>query len=150
MFVFRPWRAEDDLLRTMFNWPASRFALPTWRGDHALSFGTVPQFDFVDHGDAASLVIDAPGADADDVNLTFENGMLTANITRRRGDRTFEITRSVALGNIYDPDTIEAKLDKGILEIRVAKKAEAMPKQIPVGSAAPKQLQEKTQGGSDG
>ena len=79
------------------------------------------------HGeDSVSLSVDMPGVDASDLDLTFEKGQLT--ISGKRDERSYRYT--VALGDEYDPDSIEATLDKGVLSLTAAKRPEAKPKKI--------------------
>jgi len=92
----------------------------------------------VSHGeDGVSLSVDMPGVDPRDLDLTFEAGQLT--IAGKRGERSYRYT--VALGDEYDPDSIEATLDKGVLSLTAAKRPEAKPKKIALkGSSAQKSL----------
>lgn len=85
--------------------------------------------------DGVSLSVDMPGVDAGDVDLTYEAGQLT--IAGKRGERSYRYT--VALGDEYDPDTIDARLDKGVLSLRAAKRPEAKPRKIALGGAGPTQ-----------
>lgn len=81
----------------------------------------------VTHGeDGVSLSVDMPGVDASDLELTFERGQLV--IAGKRGARSYRYT--VALGDEYDPDSIEANLDKGVLSLTAAKRPEAKPRKI--------------------
>ncbi len=80
--------------------------------------------------DGATISVDMPGVDAQDLELTFENGTLA--ITGKRGEQTYRF--SVALGDAIDPDAIEAKLDKGVLTVRAHKRPEAKPRKILVNA----------------
>ncbi|HHH30569.1 MAG TPA: Hsp20/alpha crystallin family protein [Polyangiaceae bacterium] len=158
MFVFRPWRAEDGFLRSMFDWPTSRFALPAMEGDYALSLGALPLRHATEEDDALTLVFEAPGATADDVSLTYEAGRLTVSVDRgveTPGGRICHaerphgrLSRQIELGRAYDPDSIEATLDEGLLVVRAIKRPEARPREIPIASASAPQLEPKT-GGED-
>jgi hypothetical protein len=85
-----------------------------------------------------------PGIDEKDMDVSIENNTLTV-----RGKRSFEkeekeenfqrvermygsFTRSFTLPNTIDPDQVSAIYDKGVLKVRLAKRAEAKPKQIKV------------------
>ena len=52
-------------------------------------------------------------------------------------------TRSFSLPNTVDHETVSASYDKGVLKIKLAKKAEAKPKQIKVNVGAEKTLEGK-------
>ena len=85
-----------------------------------------------------------PGIEEKDINVSIENNTLTI-----RGERRFEkdekeenfhrvermygsFTRSFTLPNTVDTEQVGATYEKGVLKIRLAKKAEAKPKQIKV------------------
>ena len=95
----------------------------------------------VTHGeDNVSLSVDMPGVDPADLDLTFEAGQLT--IAGKRGERSYRYT--VALGDEYDPGSIEATLDKGVLSLTAAKRPEAKPRKIALkagGGSAQKSLE---------
>jgi HSP20 family molecular chaperone IbpA len=86
--------------------------------------------------DGATITVDMPGVDANDLDLTFEAG--TLSITGKRGERTYRY--SVALGDKIDPNQIEAQLDKGVLNIHAHTRTEAKPRKILVASSTQKTL----------
>jgi HSP20 family molecular chaperone IbpA len=86
--------------------------------------------------DGATITVDMPGVDANDIDLTFETG--TLSITGNRGERTYKY--AVTLGDTFDPDQIDAQLDKGVLTIQAHKRPEARPRKILVAGAAQKTL----------
>lgn len=80
----------------------------------------------VQDDDGATIAIDMPGVDANDLELTFDRG--TLSIAGKRGERTYR--HSVVLGDAIDPASIDAQLDKGVLTVRAAKRPEAKPRKI--------------------
>ena len=80
--------------------------------------------------DGATIAVDMPGVDPNDLELTFDNGTLA--IAGKRGERTYRYT--VTLGDTIDPDAIEAKLDKGVLTVHAHKRPEAKPRKILVAT----------------
>lgn len=76
--------------------------------------------------DGATITVDMPGVDPEDLELTFENGTLA--ITGKRGEQVYRY--NVALGDTINPDAIEAKLDKGVLTVQAHKRPEAKPRKI--------------------
>ena len=65
----------------------------------------------------------------------------------RRVERQYgSFTRSFTLPSSVDPGQVSANYDKGVLTIRLAKKAEAKPKQIKVNVGSQKTLEAKGQG----
>jgi len=82
--------------------------------------------------DGATLTVDLPGVDPQDLELTFDNGTLT--IVGKRGEQTYRYR--VEIGDAIDPDAFEARLDKGVLTVHAHKRPEAKPRKIVVGTAA--------------
>jgi HSP20 family protein len=115
------------------------------RPDEALTTSNfAPPVDVYEDEHHISLKIEVPGIDEKDINVSIENNTLTV-----RGERRFEkdekeenfhrvermygsFTRSFTLPNTVDPEQVSAHYEKGVLKIRLAKKAEAKPKLIKV------------------
>jgi HSP20 family protein len=113
--------------------------------DEALTTSNfAPPVDVYEDEHNINLKIEVPGIDEKDINVSIENNTLTV-----RGERRFEkdekeenfqrvermygsFTRSFTLPNTVDPEQVSAHYEKGVLRIRLAKKAEAKPKQIKV------------------
>ena len=100
-----------------------------------------------------TLKIEVPGIDEKDIDVSIENNTLAVH-----GQRKFEkeekeenfqrierhygsFTRSFTLPTSVDPEQVSAHYDKGVLKIRLAKKAEAKPKQIKVNVGGEKTLE---------
>ena len=115
-----------------------------------------PPVDVYEDEHNITLKIEVPGIDEKDINVSIENNTLTV-----RGERRFEkdekeenfhrvermygsFTRSFTLPNTVDPEQVSAHYEKGVLKIRLAKKAEAKPKQIKVNVDGEKTLEAKS------
>jgi len=95
---------------------------------------------------AYHVELDVPGVSRDGIELTFEKGTLRIDLERkheeveRKGlhDERFygKTTRSVALPETIDKETIEAELAAGVLHVSVAKIPEVLPKRIEIKSSA--------------
>ena len=103
-----------------------------------------PPVDIYEDQHHITLKIEVPGIDEKNINVSIENNTLTV-----QGERSFEkdekeenfhrvermygtFTRSFTLPNTVDSEQVTAHYDKGVLKIRLAKKAEAKPKLIKV------------------
>jgi HSP20 family protein len=103
-----------------------------------------PPVDVYEDEHNITLKIEVSGIDEKDINVSIENNTLTV-----RGERRFEkdekeenfhrvermygsFTRSFTMPNTVDPEEVSAHYEKGVLKIRLAKKAEAKPKLIKV------------------
>ena len=103
-----------------------------------------PPVDVYEDEHNVTLKIEVPGIDEKDINVSIENNTLTVHGERRfekdekeenfhRVERMYgSFTRSFTLPNTVDPEQVSAHYEKGVLKIRLAKKAEAKPKQITV------------------
>jgi HSP20 family protein len=88
---------------------------------------------------SAVITVDMPGVGDGDLDITYQAGELL--VVGKRGERTYRYR--VALGDAFDPDQIEASLDKGVLTVRAQKRPEAKPRKISLGGGrAQKQLSE--------
>ena len=103
-----------------------------------------PRADVFTAGDDFVVRVEVPGIDAESLDVTVEGGVLTI-----AGERSFssesedggyhrkeifegKFRRSVTLPEAYDPEKITASSSAGILEVRVAKKPEVLPKKISI------------------
>jgi HSP20 family protein len=103
-----------------------------------------PAVDILEEEDAIVLKAELPGVKPEDVDITIENGMLTISGERRleseekrenyhRVESSYgSFSRSFALPDRVDPSSIEASMASGILNLRIAKRAEAQPRKIEV------------------
>jgi HSP20 family protein len=104
----------------------------------------VPALDVRESEDRWEVTLDLPGLEPGDVNVTFEDGMLS--ITGKRGfskedegdtwhriERSFgTFARSLLLPQTADTEKIEASFDKGVLTVSVPKTEQARPRTIEV------------------
>ena len=111
----------------------------------AFSRGWVPAVDIYET-DAHEVVLKAelPDMKREDINLTFENGVLTLKGERKDDQETTRenfqrmerrygsFSRSFTLPNTVDPTRISASYRDGVLTIRLPQREEAKPKQIAV------------------
>ncbi len=101
-----------------------------------------PPVDVYEDEQGVTLKIEVPGIDEKDIDVSIASNTLTV-----RGERTLEkeekeenfqrverqygsFTRSFTLPNSVDLEQVSAHYNKGVLKIRLAKKAESKPKQI--------------------
>ncbi len=108
------------------------------------SVGWTPRVDIFEDDEVVSLRFDLAGVEPKDVDIRFENGVLTL-----RGERKLEkdekkdnyhrvelsygtFTRSFSLPQTIDAEKIRAESKNGILSVLLPKKPEAKPKAIQV------------------
>lgn len=76
----------------------------------------MPRVDIEHQGDQLFIQVDLPGISPDDIEITIGEYWIEMKGERRRFG-PFE--RLVPLPHHVDPDSAEARLDKGVLEIKV-------------------------------
>jgi HSP20 family protein len=114
-----------------------------------------PAVDVYEDEHDITLKIEVPGIEEKDIDVRLENNTLTV-----RGERKFEkeekeenyrrverqygsFTRSFTLPNTVEAESVTANYEKGVLKIKLAKKAEAKPKQIKVNVGSEKTFEAK-------
>ena len=117
-----------------------------------------PPVDIYEDEHNITLKLEVPGIDEKDIDVRVENTTLTVHGERkiekeekeenfRRVERQYgEFTRSFTLPSSVDPGQVSANYDKGVLKIKLAKKAESKPKQIKVNVGSEKTVEAKVHG----
>ena len=110
----------------------------------ATTMAWAPALDISEQKDAYLVRVDLPGVEADDLEITFEDGLLTIQGERYFAEDSSEqrfhrvecrygaFRRSITLPVHVIADGIEAWADNGVLQILVPKLEEATPKRIQV------------------
>ncbi len=108
------------------------------------SMGWTPACDIYEDEEAVSLKFELAGVDPKDVDVRFENGVLTVKGERKlekeekrenyhRVERSYgTFTRSFSLPGSLDAERIKAETKNGVLTITLPKKPEAKPRAIQV------------------
>ena len=122
--------------------------------EEALTTTTLaPPVDIYEDEHNIILKIEVPGIDEKDIDVRIQNNTLTVHGERkldkdekeenfRRVERQYgSFTRSFTLPSSVEPGQVSARCDKGVLNINLAKKAEAKPTQIKVNVGGEKTLE---------
>jgi HSP20 family protein len=117
-----------------------------------------PPVDIYEDEHTITLQMEVPGIDEKDIDVRIEDNTLTVHGERkmekeqkeenfRRIERQYgSFTRSFTLPSSVDRGQVSADYEKGVLKIKLAKKAEAKPKQIKVNVGSEKTLEAKVHG----
>lgn len=119
--------------------PFARFA--GTEDEDLVSGAWVPPVDVAETQDKILVRAEVPGVRQEDIQIEFENGLLTIRgerkieksegLTWHRVERVYgNFSRSFTLPRTVDPEKITATYREGILEIEVPKREEAKPKNI--------------------
>ena len=129
-------RLQDELSRV--------FDDRVYRSGDGESVGWTPTCDIYEDEDGVTLRFDLAGVEPKDVDIRFENGVLTLRGERKldkeekrenyhRIERSFgTFTRSFTLPGTLDAEKIRAESKNGVLTIGLPKRAEAKPRSIQV------------------
>ena len=118
----------------------------------------VPPVDIYETEHNIVLKVEVPGVEQKDLDIRIENNTITI-----RGERKFEkevkeenfhrverrygsFQRSFSLPNIVNTESVSADYENGLLQVTLAKRAEAKPKQIKVNVGGPKTIETKSTG----
>jgi HSP20 family protein len=103
-----------------------------------------PALDISERKDAYLVTVELPGVEADDLEITLEDGLLTIQGERQFTSESSEeqfhrierrygaFRRSITLPAQVQAEQIEASFENGVLQIVVPKMEEAKPKRIQV------------------
>lgn len=142
MALLTRWDPFRDLLRMQEEVGRALDDRLTFRGSE--SMGWTPACDIYEDGDEVVVRAELAGVEPKDVDIRFENGVLTLKGERKlekeekrenyhRVELSYGIfTRSFALPGTVDAEKIRAEAKNGVLVIHLQKKAEAKPRAIQV------------------
>ena len=125
------------------------------REDSLTAGAFAPPVDIYEDEHSVQLKLEVPGVDEKDLDIRVENNVLTVTGERkfekeekeenfRRVERRYgSFSRSFTLPNTVNTEDIQADCTNGVLNIRLAKRAEAKPKQIKVNVGSQKAIEGK-------
>jgi HSP20 family protein len=149
---FREFSTLQDRLNRLF-----QQSVGEGREESLTTTNFAPAVDVYEDDHQVTLKIEVPGIDEKDIDVRLENNTLTVHGERklekeekeenyRRVERQYgSFTRSFTLPQTVDAGGVSAQYDKGVLKIKLAKKAEAKPKQIKISVGGEKTLESKAQ-----
>ena len=143
---FRELAALQDRMNRVFEGTLSRT-----RNEEELFTGTwAPPVDIYETKDKITLKAELPGFNEKQINLRFEDGVLTIEGERKfekeTGDENYhrversygKFVRSFAIPAGVEGDKIGASFSNGVLTVDMPKREETKPKQIRIEASAPK------------
>jgi|DewCreStandDraft_4_1066084.scaffolds.fasta_scaffold258084_1 HSP20 family protein len=148
---YEPWsvmpRLQDEINRLF-----SAFGMPFDAESSAATVSWVPATDIHEYPDRFELYVDLPGVDADKVELTLHDGVLTIQGERAPAARAAEsgsgetpeyrrmerglgrFYRRFVLPDTADSDNVKATGRNGVLTITIPKQAKALPRRIQIAA----------------
>ncbi len=147
---FRDLAALQDRMNRLFE-----ATIPRTRNEEELFTGTwAPPVDIYETKDKITLKAELPGFDEKQINLRFEDGVLTIEGERKfekeSGDENYhrversygKFVRSFAIPAGVEGDRIAANFSNGVLTVDLPKREETKPKQIRIEAGALKPVLE--------
>jgi HSP20 family protein len=142
---FQDLRSAQDEMAQMSPMLAHALGLHTPPASgRATTTAWAPALDISERKDAYLVTVELPGVEADDLQITLEDGLLTIQGERHfahdsseqqfhRVERRYgAFRRSITLPDHVMAEQIEAMVDNGVLQIMVPKMEEVTPKRIQV------------------
>jgi HSP20 family protein len=152
--------AELNTLQNEMNRLFNTLVDPSTRTSRGASGGTSPRWlppmDLLETGEHYVLRADLPGLADEDVNVQFEDNVLTISGERTaehddqqegyyRLERAFgTFSRSLTLPAGVDPDAVQAHFDRGVLEITIPKPEQKKPRQVQITLGDRKTIETET------
>ena len=153
MTVMTTWDLFDDfraIQQEMLRMNAGRAWWPGQRYEGSASAAAwAPAVDICERKDAYLVTAELPGVKPGDVEITFEDGLLTIQGERHSasyaaGEKAHRVERrygafrrSITLPSHVEADKIEASAQDGVLQVLVPKAQEAQAKHITVRAGQP-------------
>ena len=147
---YREFNTVQDRLNRLFH-----ASFNEGRDESLATSSFAPAVDVYEDEHNITLKIEVPGIDEKDIDVRIENNTLTVHGERkfekeekeenyRRVERQYgSFTRTFTLPTTVDTESVSANYEKGVLKVKLAKKAEAKPKQIKVNVGGEKTLEGK-------
>ena len=141
---WEPVRELTSLQQEMNRLFSSFFDTPTAGNGSSYPRRWIPAMDLVETDDEYVLSADLPGLGQGDINLEFEDSVLTVSGERKaeHSDRregyyrleraTGTFSRSLTLPDGVDPEAVTATFDKGVLTVRIPKPEQRKPKKVAI------------------
>ena len=126
-----------------------RFMCDPWASDTSRLWTglSMPRTDLSDEEHRITVSMDLPGVKPEEVKIGISNGLLTVRGEKRQekqekkkhyhlAERSYGgFQRTIRLPNAIDPEQVEATFADGVLNVSIAKRADAKPRRIKVRNA---------------
>jgi HSP20 family protein len=118
-----PWAGLENEIDRMFESAFSGYASPA-----------TPRFpvDVFEDTDNTYVRAELPGVTRDDINVEMADGYLNINASRKDGEESFALTRSVGIPEAVEADRVSASYENGVLTVTLPKPEQAKPRKISV------------------
>lgn len=119
-----PWASLESEIDRMFESALADFAAPA----------SAPRFpvDLYEDKDNTYVRAELPGVSRDAINVEMVEGYLNINASRKQGDESFSLSRSIAIPETVQADEVVATHENGVLTVTLPKQEQAKPRKIAI------------------
>ena len=119
-----PWSGLESEVDRLFDAALADFATP------ALS----PCFpvDLYEDKDNTYVRAELPGVSREAIAIEMIDGYLNINATRKEGEESFSLARSVSIPESVQADKVSAAFENGVLTVTLPKQEQAKPRKIAI------------------
>ena len=116
-----PWAGLESEIDRLFETAFADFSTPS-----------APRFpvDLYEDKDNVYVRAELPGVTREAINIEIVEGFLTLTATRKDGEESFNLMRSIAVPESVEADKVSATLEHGVLTVTLPKREQAKPRKI--------------------
>ena len=119
-----PWTSLESEVDRLFESALADFTPPA----------LTPRFpvDLYEDKDNTYVRAELPGVSRDAISIEMVDGYLNINATRKQGEESFSLSRSVAIPEAVQADKVTAVYENGVLTVTLPKQEQAKPRKIAI------------------
>ncbi|HWA28071.1 MAG TPA: Hsp20/alpha crystallin family protein [Lacunisphaera sp.] len=116
-----PWAGFESEIERLFESALS---------DHAPALASRFPVDLYEDKDNTYVRAELPGVSREAINIEIVNGYLNLSASRKQGDESFSVNRSIAIPESVQADKVAAAYENGVLTVTLPKQEQAKPRKI--------------------
>jgi len=119
-----PWNGFETDIDRLFESALADFAGPA----------SAPRFpvDLYEDKDNTYVRAELPGVNRDAINVEMVDGYLNISASRKQGEESFSLSRSVSIPEAVQADKVSASYENGVLTVTLPKQEQAKPRKIAI------------------
>lgn len=120
----RPWAGLESEVDRLFQAALADLPAPA----------LAPRFpvDLYEDKDNTYVRAELPGVSREAINVEMVDGYLNLSTSRKQGEETFSLNRSIAIPEAVQADKVAATYENGVLTVTLPKQKQAKPRKIAV------------------
>jgi HSP20 family protein len=119
-----PWNGFETDIDRLFESALADFAGPA----------SAPRFpvDLYEDKDNTYVRAELPGVNREAINIEMVDGYLNISASRKQGEESFSLSRSVSIPEAVQADKVSASYENGVLTVTLPKQEQAKPRKIAI------------------